>query len=98
MRGKRSLLYYLAAKSLGIEAYDLINAFIIIENRLSAIDIRYLCRFGIPASRMRQKGDLEKWVFETGIEYTRRVKNSKMYKGKRYLDRMLLLIRKRILR
>lgn len=98
MRGKRSLLYYLSAKSLGIEAFDLINAFVIVENRFSVIDIRYLCRFGIPASRMMTKGDLEKWVLETGIEYTWRVKNSKMYKSKRYLDKMLLLIRKRIYR
>lgn len=94
MRGKRSLLYYLAAKSLGIDAYDLIHASRIVENRFSAIDIRYLCSFGIPTSSMRTKSDLEKWVCETGLEYMRQVKNSNLYKAKRHLNRFSLLVKK----
>nr|DAH30072.1 MAG TPA: hypothetical protein [Caudoviricetes sp.] len=96
MRGKRIQLYYLAAKSLGIDALDLCRAFRIVGDRFRAIDIRYLCRLGIPASRMRTKSDLEKWVLDIGMEYMRIVKNGKMYKANRCLDRMLLLTRKRL--
>ena len=98
MRGKRRSMYYLAAKSLGIDAFDLIHAFGIVENRFSVIDIRYLCRLGIPASRIKTKDDLEKWVFETGMEYMKQMKCRTLYKAKRNLDRMLLLIRKQLIK
>lgn len=96
MKGKRIQLYNLTARYLGMDAYDLIRAVQITGSRIEAMDVRYLCRLGIPASGMMTRKDLEEWILEKGVEYMKQVKGSNLYKAKRILDRMLLLTRKQL--